>query len=358
MESILHSVSITEQLPYPAFIVKDGIITEVNSAAQERQLPVGTNINTLIYSGLEDYAQYTSGKLFVQLRIDKVFCDASVTKVDDMHLFCLESGYASSELRVLALAAQQLKEPLTNAIANADRLLHSSIVQTNPEIKTQLGQLNHGLYQLTRSVGNMADAGLSSRNHLLKIETQDAGAVFSEIMSKATAVANHTDRTLVFKNLIKATDCAMDYELIERAVLNLISNALKFSPKGSSVSATLRRAGGRLCFSIENTNDNAHSSMYNHIFARYLREPGVEDGRFGIGLGMSIVRAAAAIHNGAVLVNSTAKKTKITLSISLQQKSSNMLRSPIQLIGGYTGGWDNLMIELSDVLPASLFEEI
>ena len=95
----------------------------------------------------------------------------------------------------------------------------------------------------------------------------------------------------------------------------------------------------------------------SNAFQRFLREPGIEDSRYGIGLGMTLVRQVAVAHGGTVLFDSNKKNTvKVIMTVSTKRKEPPVFRSSIQLVGNYNGGLDTLLIELSDVLPDSLYE--
>ena len=151
--------------------------------------------------------------------------------------------------------------------------------------------------------------------------------------------------------------CPLDAELLERAVLNLISNAVKFSPEGSAIAASLRHERNRLIFTIENATTGDSSSQTLNAFQRFLREPGIDMHQYGIGLGMSIVLSAAANHGGTVLFNLSQKRNaKIVMTIAIDRSAPAILESPLRLVGGYTGGLDNLLVELADVLPDSAYE--
>ena len=94
----------------------------------------------------------------------------------------------------------------------------------------------------------------------------------------------------------------------------------------------------------------------SNVFTRYQRQPGIEDSRFGIGLGMVLIRNAAAAHGGTVLIDqSQGSGTRVTLTIKVQQNPSNTLRSPVLRVD-YAGERDHCLLELSEILPAHLYK--
>lgn len=358
MEHAADTAQMLAQLVCPAFIVKDGIITDGNQAALHRQIQLNTDISDLICIGKDEYEAYTQGKLCLTLSIENIPCHATVTAMQDCHLFCLTSDYESPELRALALAAQQLREPLSKAMVSTDLLLPNAAVRKDPEATHYLAQVNRSLHQLLRAVCNMSDAANYTKANRSSMQVCDATSIFDEILQKAADLAAKAERKLIYSVPKQTVHCPLDEEKLERAILNLLSNAIKFTPVGSTVHADVHHSGNRLLFTVQDSGQGADRQTRNNLFSRYLREPGIEDGRSGIGLGMSIVHSVAAAHGGTVLIEHPENAgLKVTMTISLSQSADNTFRSPIKLPIDYAGGHDRCLLELSDVLPDSLFSE-
>ena len=182
-------------------------------------------------------------------------------------------------------------------------------------------------------------------------------SLFAEIFEKAGAMVEQTGVTVTYRGLSETVYSLADRDQLERAVLNVLSNALKFTPKGGSVTASLTRRGRTLRLSIRDSGSGIAETVLANLFSRYLRQPGIEDSRWGIGLGMVLIRTAAASHGGTVLVDQPeGEGTRITLTLAIRQNTDGLLRSPAMRVD-YTGGWDHCLTELSDCLPPSVFEE-
>ncbi|MBR7123100.1 MAG: sensor histidine kinase [Oscillospiraceae bacterium] len=356
MEKTTASPDLLEQLICPAFLVKDGVIIHANEAAVRRSVALQTQVCDIIKIGSKEYEQYTHGRLGLTLRICDTDYNAFVTVVDDAQLFCLESDYENPELRAYALAAQQLREPLSNAMAVTESLLPDDAVCKNEEVRLQLCQVNRSLHQLLRTICNMSDAAIYKNGNSDRKETRDITAVFNEILEKAAALAAKAGKTLEYETIYTPLLYPVDVQRLERAVLNLISNALRFSPVGSVIRANLRKSENRLVFSIENQIDNP---IKNNIFSRYLREPGIETGNTGIGLGLSIIHSVASAHGGVVLMEVPDDTlVRFTMTVALKKSKNTVVRSPILLVTDYAGGRDNTLLELSDCLPDELYDSI
>lgn len=335
----------------PGFCVKESKIVKVNSAAEGLLLVPGTDVRTLLMTGIEEYEAFESGCLYLKLALSTKGCGASVTKVAGLDVFVLDQESDDSELRALALAARELREPLTSVMITADRLFPLA----DAAAKEQVARLNRGLHQLLRIIGNMSDAGrctVSSRQ-----ETRNIGEVFEEIFDKAQVLVEHTGIKLTYQGLTEEVLCLADAEQLERAVLNILSNSVKFTPKDGSITVSLTRRGKMLRLSVLDSGSGIAENVLKNVFHRYLRQPGIEDCRYGIGLGMVMIRSAAANHGGTVLIDQPdGKGTRITMTMAIRQNTEGVLRSPVMRVD-YAGEWDHGLIELADFLPVSVYEK-
>lgn len=331
----------------PGFYVEEGRITQVNAAAQGLLLEPGMDIGPLITSGLESYRNFQIGCLYVQLTLSGMAFHGCVTKDQAADVFILDADAGDTALQALSLAARELRSPLSAVMHGVQAMRE----ENNP----QAAALNRGLYQLLRLVGNMSDAGRSPGN--ARMETADLTAFFDELFEKAAVFAQAAGIRLEYQGLSKPVLCLADRELLERAVLNLLSNAFKFTPKGGTVRVTLFTGGTSLRLSVWDSGPGIAQEIQGNLFSRYLRQPGIEDSRFGLGLGMVLVRSAAAAHGGAVLIDQPEGwGTRVTITVALRREKAEVLRSPTMRID-YAGERDHALTELSDCLPVSLYKK-
>ena len=226
--------------------------------------------------------------------------------------------------------------------------------ESSPRTAEQVARLNRGLFQILRIIGNMSDAErCAAVSHQ---ETVDIPALFAEFFEKAETLVSHTGITLTYEGPDQPIYGLADREQLERAVLNILSNAIKFTPKGGTVTAKLTRSGRMLRLSVTDSGSGIAQSVRSSVFSRYLRQPALEDSRYGIGLGMVLIRTAAAHHGGAVLIDQPeGVGTRITMTMSIRQSKQATLRSNVLRVD-YAGERDHGLIELSECLPTELYE--
>ena len=355
MDYITDAMEMVDHMAHPAFCVREGTVVKVNPAAAARMIEPGTGIFDLLKTGQEEYSEFSDGCLYLTLSLCQTPWGASVTRKKDFDLFELEQDEHRSELQAMALAARELREPLASIMITADRLFPMADLE-NPEMREYASRINRSLFQMLRIISNMSDANRFATDIDGRQEIRDVCGIIGEIISKARTLAEHTGIQLKTQLCSGPIYSLVDAEKLERAVYNIISNALKFTPEGGTVQISLTRRDSKLYFSVLDNGTGIAENLRSGIFSRYSREPGLEDGRFGIGLGLVLIRAAAALHGGTVLVDHPQNTgTRITMTMTLRPGSGNSLRSPLMKVD-YAGEWDHGLLELSDTLPASLYD--
>lgn len=354
MEQQKNALELLDLMIQPGFCVQDGIIQKANLPAQGMLLCPGTPVSQLIAVGHEEYQNFSEGCLYLTLTVSGILLDASVTRVGCFDIFLMEQDADHRELQAMALAARELRKPLASIMTTASQLFPMEALSDDPVLREQVTRMNRGLYQMLRVIGNMSDTSryISSRPQK---EVLDICAFLKELFEKAQDLVAHAGLSLRYESLSQSIVTLADREKLERAVLNIISNAVKFTPAGGTVDARLTRTGNRLYLSIQDSGSGIPDGIRGTIHNRYLRHPGLEDSRFGIGLGMVLIRSTAASHGGTVLIDHPdGAGTRVTMTMEIRNDTSGNLRSP-QLRIDYAGEQDHGLIELSDVLPADLY---
>ena len=132
---------------------------------------------------------------------------------------------------------------------------------------------------------------------------------------------------------------------------------MKFTPKGGKISAKLIRRHDRLYLTVQDTGSGIPENQRSNVYTRFLRHPGLDDNRQGIGLGMVLIRSAATAHGGTVLIEHPKDNgLRLTMTLEIRQNRDGTVRSP-GLRVDYAGEWDHSLIELSESLPASAYKE-
>lgn len=173
--------------------------------------------------------------------------------------------------------------------------------------------------RLVQSLGDLAQ--LDEPEFKLRAEVLDAGEVLDDIALRFRARA--VERGIVLQSLHEpAADppcAALDIELVERAVANLLDNALKFCRAGDRITLAAQRRGDRVELRVADTGPGIAPDDLPQLFDRFFQSrAGVAPatGEGGKGLGLAIVKRIAELHGGDVAVASTpGAGTTVTLSL-------------------------------------------
>ena len=336
MKDIAHMLELMDR---PAFCVAGGIITAANRAALARQIPLGEPVAPLLVTGGEEYQAFERGWLSLRLCCCGESYDASVSAVEGKHIFTLESQDSGEELRLLALTAQVLRSPLGDVMALVEELPEDM----EPE---RLARIRKGLYQMLRIVGNL------SAQTRAKLEMQDVDAVLRELCEKAEAACESRGVKLRYRGTSCPLYSNIDAQLLTRAIHNLLSNSLKFAADGGEIELEL--STGKKFYRISVRDRGTSVSPDLDLFAHWRREPGIEDGRTGLGLGLKLVQLAASAHGGTVLFDRM-KGEGFQVILSLPINQDNILRNKRYRVS-YAGDRDPMLLELSDVLPPEFYQ--
>ena len=338
------------------FCVQNGIIMYANKAALLYNIIVGSNIQDLLKTGKDEYSSFSGNCMYLSLQLGDYAYGASIQRINNIDVFTLDQDPQNSQLMAMSLAARELREPLASIVTTVERIF-PKLNDDVPDYKHQFSSINRDLYRLLRIISNMSDAARYEANRV-SMETIDFSALFDEIVEKAATYLEHASIKVNYSGSNQQIFGLGNRELIERAVFNLISNAAKFSSTKATINVKLAKNGKLLYFTVQDFGDGIPSVKRPTIFARYLRQPDYEDSTHGIGLGLVIVRAAATVHGGTVLIEQPEDGgTRITMSLKLTSRADTIVKSN-RFHPDYLGERDHALVELSEKLPASIYQDI
>jgi len=171
---------------------------------------------------------------------------------------------------------------------------YQTLLASNSEEYERLARMIENTLFLAR-VDN-AQQALRRESLDLQVELQRIHDYF-EILAEDVGV-----RLLVDVDPIRAS---IDPVLLQRAVNNLISNAIRYTPKDGTVTLSARAVSEGVEISVTNTGSGIAAEHLPHIFDRYYRaDEARSDHAFSAGLGLSIVLAIMELHGGAISVES------------------------------------------------------
>lgn len=131
------------------------------------------------------------------------------------------------------------------------------------------------------------------------------------------------ERALVLDVRGSAPCLQADRLMIQRAITNLLSNAIRHAARGSTIDIDVGTAGNLATLAVSNVGEGISPVDQERIFERFYRvDHGRARGQGGSGLGLAIVRSIATLHGGTIGVVSAAGRNTFTLSLPVADMAS------------------------------------
>ncbi len=200
-----------------------------------------------------------------------------------------------------ANVSHELRTPLTLVLAPTQRLLASSnLIESD---RTQLRLVERNAQLLLGQVNDLLDgASLESGQVRLQYADTDLAALVRLVAGQFTGLAEDIGVALVV-DAVGPVPCELDPDRIQRAVINLVSNAFKFTPAGGTVRVCLRVPDDVAVVEVADSGPGIAEKDREVVFERFRQVEGDAARRYsGTGLGLAIVRDIAALHGGQITV--------------------------------------------------------
>ncbi|MGA7192120.1 MAG: ATP-binding protein [Anaerolineales bacterium] len=215
---------------------------------------------------------------------------------------------------MLADVSHELRTPLTIIQGNIEGMIDG----VYPADETKLKSILEETQILSRLVEDLRTLSLAESGSLqLKRESTDISALIRVTISAFQSQADVSDVKMELSLSDKPLLLEIDPERIRQVLTNLISNALRYSPRGSSIKINLTEsdlsAERRAVISVEDSGPGIASEDLPHVFDRFYKS---RDSR-GMGLGLSIAKYIVEAHGGEIKAESSeGMGTKIWFSLA------------------------------------------
>jgi signal transduction histidine kinase/CheY-like chemotaxis protein len=200
--------------------------------------------------------------------------------------------------------SHEFRTPLTLMLGPLEELLNNPLNLEQKQVEN-VEAAHRNSIRLLRLVNTLLDFSkiesgrLEATFHMvnLKVFTEEIASNFRSLIEKA-GLTLHLD-------LQTGTDSVyLDYDMWEKVVFNLLSNAFKYTLKGS-ISLSLEQRGRNVVFSVQDTGVGIPQSELPRMFERFHRIPNTAGRSYeGTGIGLSLVAELVKIHQGTITVNS------------------------------------------------------
>ena len=226
---------------------------------------------------------------------------------EEISRVALENEREMGEIRsnFVASASHDFRTPLTSIYAAADimdryaeRLEPHEVKENLEEIKKQVSAITFVLDRIL--IGSQIGANKLECNPAV----MDLGPFCRDLLQQMRLTTN-AQQTFNLDFNGEVDQVVLDERLLRHILNNLISNAIKYSSRGSTIDIAISRSASQVEFRVADQGIGIEPAEIDHIFEQYFRGENAT-GFAGTGLGLSIVKSAAEVHGGSVEVKSAA----------------------------------------------------
>jgi len=206
-----------------------------------------------------------------------------------------------------------LKNPLFGILGNIDLVLTFYADKLNEEIISTLKLSRHAADELLKMISDLLSINKFEGGNLeTNFENVNIITLISDAISTMEYKARLENKSIVFKCKLKNCEAYLDKSLISRCILNLITNALKFTPANKSIQISLKKFKNYIVISVKDEGIGIPQKYIDKIFDKYTRIEAKKEGySLNHGLGLTFCKIAISAHNGKIEVKSKPKKGAI-----------------------------------------------
>lgn len=231
-----------------------------------------------------------------------------------------------SRREFVADVSHELRTPLTGIKGAVETVLENPTLDEDTK-NNFLEMAIEECDRMTRLVGDLLVLSrLDNKKTSWKIETFDAERFIEHIYDVMSVSAKERAQTLTMKCESDIPDVTADKEKLQQVIINIVSNAIKYTPRGGNVAITAKNSGEFFLISVSDNGIGIPKDDLPRIFERFYR---VEKSRTsdagGTGLGLAIAKEIIDAHGGDIKIDSEiGRGTHVDVFIPHKTKLENV----------------------------------
>ena len=215
---------------------------------------------------------------------------------------------------LLSAIAHELRTPLTAVRTSVGLLLDPALPQTADVREQLLGNITRSADRMQRIIDDLLDiVRFRAGSIRLQLRRFDGRTLAHEAAAAVLTLMTARGQRLNLGLPVTPVWVYGDRRRLEQALVNLLSNAQKFSPDGGVIELTLQVRGERVAWSVTDRGPGISPQDQERLFERFFTAGGQTP---GTGLGLPLALATAQAHGGTIEVDSTVGRgSTFTLSV-------------------------------------------
>ncbi|GAA0078449.1 hypothetical protein UT300005_28280 [Clostridium sp. CTA-5] len=265
---------------------------------------------------------------------------------------CIEiSRYKNLQEDLLLNVSHDLRSPLS-VILSVLQCYESGYVDENnkSKMKQYMKNIKRNSYKMLKLINNLIDTTRLEKDYY-KIERRNLDIVklIENTIASIDRYAKQKNISLVFDTNVEQCIMAVDAQALDRIIMNLISNAIKFSFENSSIYINLLKCCNELVISVKDEGIGIPEKDQNKIFNRFIQSTSKKQYEHcGSGIGLSLVENLTKAHGGSIELNSIENRgSEFIIKLPIIKVSENIVDKNISNCN--KNNVQMLEIEFSDI---------
>jgi len=211
-----------------------------------------------------------------------------------------------TKTRFFSNISHELRTPLTVILGAVDSIREEYTDQTGPEVKQMVDVLRSNGLRLLGLIDNLLDLVRFDQGEIqVNREPVDGTRFMRGLLNGMAPLADRKEINVIWNAENEIPAIELDKDKVEKVVLNLLINAIKFTDFGGSISLSAGYREGSLCFQVSDTGVGMKASRVDQIFSRFWQADTASNRKFrGTGIGLSLVKSLVDLMEGEISVES------------------------------------------------------
>ncbi len=208
--------------------------------------------------------------------------------------------------RFFANISHELRTPLTLLLSPLETMLHAQAGKFDVETRNLMSIMHGNGMRLLKLINDLLDlVRLESGRMDVKREPLEMSSFVTGLMAAPRQMAGNKGLSLETAVAPDLGAVMADRDKLEKTVLNLVFNALKFTPAGGTVSLRAGREGENLVITVKDTGVGISAKNLPFVFDRFWQADNSSKRKYqGVGIGLSLVKELTEVQGGKVAVES------------------------------------------------------
>src|SRR5688572_4609754 len=237
----------------------------------------------------------------------------------------------------LATLSHELRTPLTSVLGWATLIRSGDIDEANYAIALETIERNARLQ--ARLIDDLLDVSrIITGNLHLELRPIDLSPVVEAARDAVRPTAEA--KGIQIRTSLVPSECSIkgDSNRLRQVVWNLLLNAIKFTPRGGSVSTELHCNDASVILTVADTGEGIDADFLPHVFDRFRQAEGsISRRQGGLGLGLAVVRHLVELHGGSVRAASEGKGKGATFTVELPLVTQDKESVAMAAVGSTSG---------------------